>query len=142
MATPKYTPTLQDNLDAYNRVLKAIDAGVISCETFWKRDSCLYEATSQGKKVRCAIGALLTPEQIADIKRLGLNSGAGVYALAIALGKANVHKVTGLTLAQGSLMQQAHDGSKTTAQFRKWVAGKAGRVESKLFAQAAASMAC
>ena len=138
MAEPKYNPTLQDNLDAYNRVLKAIDDNVISCETSWARPAAAYEVTKQGKPIRCAIGALLTPAQIADVKRRKANTGAGVYALAELFGKANIQKVTGLKLAEGSLMQQAHDGFKTNAEFRKWVAHKAGRIESKLFARAVA----
>lgn len=138
MAQPKYTPTLQDNLDAYTRVLKAIDDNVISCEKSWVLGAgCAYEVTNGGKPIRCAIGALLTPAQIADVKRRNANTGAGVYALAKLFGKANIQKVTGLKLAQGSLMQRAHDSSETNAEFREWVTARIASKEKAIARQQA-----
>lgn len=126
MSKRKYTLTTEGKIAAYEKVLKAVDDGIISPRhNYAGATSCSYERKARGKVSRCAVGCLFTPKQIADVKRRRLNTSTGVYELAKHIGKANIEAVTGLPVARLSNLQDQHDavgaGLITMGTFREYV---------------------
>jgi hypothetical protein len=66
---------------------------------------CAYE-DSAGK--HCAIGGLLTPQELEDVCNEGLNTGTSVGALTRPLGEDFLER-NGLSLRQAYNLQQLHD---------------------------------
>jgi hypothetical protein len=113
---PQRTP-----LQAYQHVLKALDAGTVSPELM--SDHCVY---TQGKKLNCGVGSLFTRAQLKDIKARGLNSQI-IRAVGCAIGEHNLLEVTGLDMQQLEDLQEAHDCGRNE-EFRKYVKSRIKRL--------------
>lgn len=90
---------LQHILKEYNT--KRLGA---TTNTWWPK--CVYEAP--GDQRHCAVGALFSPAQLADLKTRGINS-SGITEVISVIGKNNIETVTGMKSAELVKLQSLHD---------------------------------
>jgi hypothetical protein len=122
---PQRTP-----LQAYQHVLRAIDAGTINPERMNLSGGCQYRMQLNTKRkvntINCGVGSLFNEAQLADIEKRGANCHS-VGALGTDIGWDNLLEVTGLDNGRLRDLQCKHDGAGTKVQvgwnvvFRRYV---------------------
>lgn len=93
-----------NKLKQYNRLL---DAALNNKLGAMSGGACVYSSGTR----RCAVGFMFSPEQLADIKRRGLNENTSIDTMASVIGEDNIEQVTGFTMDELEELQDEHDGS-------------------------------
>ena len=114
-------------VQSLNRVREMFLAGRLGAAD---TDSCVYHQVGGEKRVErfCAVGCLFTAEQLADIKKHGMNSGVGIQELAEQFGKRNLEAVTGLKIGDLENLQSSHDDMTSDDEVKR--AFRAGKVNA------------
>lgn len=80
--------------------------------------ACLYESYNG---IRCGIGCMFTPEQIAEIKELEMNSVRISVLVRSFIGEDNLKWMTGMSVEQAGAIQIAHDSGSNFERGRRLV---------------------